>query len=129
MKKLLFAFAFIFALGLGASAQYKDFSQKTITAADTITLSTVRDGVVAFQATYSETSGTSAGKFYIQGSLDDRGWQHIDSSKSLTDATGYQTIIVAATATTYSSYRLICSNTSSATGTLYFTLLRRRDDR
>lgn len=130
MKKLLIGIAICFSVSLVAQSQpYKDFSQKTITAADTITLSTVRDGVCGIQATYLETSGTSAGKFYIQGSIDDKGWQHIDSSKSLSDVATYQTVILAATATSYSSYRLICSNTSSATGTLYFTLLRRREDR
>lgn len=132
MKKLLFAFAFIFCAIAMQAQNYgfeKDYSSKTITAADTITLSNVRSNLVGIQATYKETSGTSAGKFYLEGSIDGLGWQHIDSSKSLSDVTTYQTVIVTATATNYTSFRVRCSNTSSATGTLYLTLLRRRDDR
>ena len=133
MKKILFFFAFLLCAGLVSQAQTygfeKDYSSKTITAADTITINNVRSKLVSIQATYKETSGTSAGKFYVEGSNDGLGWQNVDSSKSLSDVTTYQTVIVTATATSYASYRVRCSNTSSATGTLYFTILRRRDDR
>lgn len=127
MKKLLFAL--IATLGIcAADAQVPTRSTKTITTADTLTQSNVGDRVVGLQATYVETSGTSAGKFYIEGSVDGLAWVHIDSSKSLSDVTTAQSVVVAVTATTYRDYRVRCSNTSSATGTLYFTVLRRTDD-
>jgi hypothetical protein len=130
MKKLFAFLSVVLLLSAAADAQvFKEYSTKTITAADTITFSNIRSKVVSLQATYKETSGTSAGKFYLQGTNDGLAWQHIDSSKSLSDVTTYQTVIITATATSYASYRLICSNTSSATGTLYFTILRRPDDR
>lgn len=129
MKKFLIAIMATAFLGITSHAQFPTKTQKTITAADTITTSLVGDKVVSVTATYVETSGTSAGKFYIEGSGDGVGWQHIDSSKSLSDVTTAQTITVAVTATIFQSYRVRCSNTSSATGTLYFTILRRPDDR
>ncbi len=128
MKKVLFLLIAVISLGV-ANAQIPVVGKKTITAADTVTLSNVGSKVVSLQATYLETSGTSAGKFYLEGSCDGRAWVHIDSSKSLTDVTTYQTVVVTATSTSYLAYRVRCSNTSSATGTLWLTALRRPDDR
>ena len=128
MKKFLFGlFSLVFFSGV--QAQVPTQSKKTITAADTIAIGNVASKVVSLTATYVETSGTSAGKFYIEGTVDNIGWQHIDSSKSLADVATAQTITVASTATIFKDYRVRCSNTSSATGTLYFTILRRPDDR
>lgn len=129
MKKfLLAAFAVLLMVG-AATAQLPDKQKKSITGADTITISNVKSKVVSLTATYVETSGTSAGKFYFEGSVDGVGWQHIDSSKSLSDVTTAQTLTVAVTSTIFAHYRLRCSNTSSAVATLYFTPLRRPDDR
>lgn len=128
MKRILFALLAVLTVTI-SQAQVPTRSKKTITTADTITHSNVGSKVVGLQATYLETSGTSAGKFYFEGTIDGLAWVHIDSSKSLSDVTTYQTIIVTATSTPYKDYRVRCSNTSSATGTLWFTLFRRPDDR
>ncbi len=131
MKKILFAFFLSFSLlhvNTKVDAQLTTQSYKTITAADTVTHPNVGSNVTGIQATYKETSGTSAGKFYLEGSCDGLGWQHIDSSKSLGDNALYQTIHVAVTNTSFTTYRVRCSNTSSATGTLWFTILRRPDE-
>lgn len=128
MKKALLLLVSVLSIGF-AQAQMPVGTAKTITTADTIVVSNVGSGVVSLTAGYLETSGTSAGKFYFEGSGDGRGWTHIDSSKSLSDVTTYQFLTVAVSRTTYMSYRVRCSNTSSATGTLYFTALRRPDER
>lgn len=128
MKKVLFLAASFLFLG-AVYAQVPVPSKKTVTTADTITLSNIGSKVVSYQATYLEINGTSAGKFYLEGTVDGRAWVHIDSSKSVTDVTTYQTVIVTATATPYRSVRARFSNTSSATGTFWFTALRRPDDR
>ncbi|MGQ0740213.1 MAG: hypothetical protein ACT4OJ_14270 [Bacteroidota bacterium] len=129
MKKILFAFALLICGNLAADAQvYRDQVSRTITTADTATVSNVRSAVVALQYTYTETSGTSAGKFYFEGSADGTGWVHIDSAFALTDVATVQTKWLAVTATSYASYRVRCSNTSSATAAIKFTVLRRPDD-
>lgn len=129
MKKILLALVFILSLSVASNAQvYKDQVTKTITTADTATISNIRSAVVALQYTYTETSGTSAGKFYFEGSVDGTGWVHIDSAFSLADAAGAQTKWLAVTATSYASYRVRCSNTSAATAAIKFTALRRPDD-
>lgn len=128
MKKILFGLIALMSLSI-AQAQVPTQSKKTITAADTIAIDNVGSKVISLTATYVETSGTSAGKFYFEGTVDNVGWQHIDSSKSLSDVATAQTITVASTATIFKDYRVRCSNTSSATGTLYLTILRRPDDR
>lgn len=130
MKKILFILSLILSVA-AVNAQKGPIvlrGKETITAADTIAHSLVGSNVVSMTATYVETSGTSAGKFYFEGTVDGVGWSHIDSSKSLSDVATAQTITVAVTNTTYVSYRVRCSNTSSATGTLYFSLLRRPDE-
>lgn len=127
MKKILLLGLSV-CMVLVASAQVPDRTKMTTTDADTLTFENVKSNVVSLTATYVETSGTSAGKFYFQGSVDGIGWLHIDSSKSISDVATAQTITVAVTATTYAHYRVIFSNTSSATGTFYFTILRRPDD-
>lgn len=132
MKQLLALITFSLALVAGAMAQEKgpirvDVTH-TITTADTAELSNVGSNVVGLQATYVETSGTSAGKFYIEGTIDGVAWVHIDSSKSLADVTTAQSVVVAVTTTAFRSYRCRNSNTSDAVGTFYFTALRRPDE-
>lgn len=129
MKRILFASLLFLGIASVSQAQVPKKTLKAITAADTITMENVGSKVVALAASYVETSGTSAGKFYLQGSVDGVTWVHIDSSKSLADVTTAQGVVVAVTATTYKDYRCICSNTSSAVGSLYFTVFRRPDDR
>lgn len=134
MKKLFLFKAFLVTLGAVSHAQTngkttKDYSTKTITTADTITFNGVGSKVVSYQATFKKSSGTAAGKFYLEGSNDGLFWQNIDSSKSLVDNTNYQGIIVTVTTTSYDRVRVRCSNTSSATGVLYFTILHKFDDR
>lgn len=129
MKKILFAVVMFLSVSVVAQAQvYQDQVSKTITGADTATVTNIRSAVVALQYSYTETSGTSAGKFYFEGSADNVGWVHIDSAFSLTDVATVQTKWLAVTATSYASYRVRCSNTSSATATIKFTALRRPDD-
>lgn len=129
MKKF-FLIAIVFCgFTLASQAQIPDKQVKAITGADTITISNVGSKVVSLDGAYVEGTGTSAGKFYFQGTVDGIFWSHIDSSKSLADVATAQGVHVAVTATTYKDYRLICSNTSAATATLYFTVFRRPDDR
>ncbi len=128
MKKIIIALIAVLSFSM-AEAQIPVRGKMTTTDADTITLSNVGSKVVSLAASYVETSGTSAGKFYIQGTVDGISWHHIDSSKSVSDVATAQGVVVASTATVYKDYRVIFSNTSSATGTLYFTAFRRPDDR
>lgn len=128
MKKVVFLAAAVLFFS-AVNAQIPVTGKKTVTTADTIALDNIGSKVVSYQATYLETSGASAGKFYLEGTVDGRAWVHIDSSKSVTDVTTYQTVIVTATATPYRAVRARFSNTSSATGTFWFTALRRPDDR
>lgn len=128
MKRIAMILSAVLLISTAMMAQERVDGTHSITAADTITLTAVKSKVVGLQATYVETSGTSAGKFYIQGTIDGRAWVHIDSSKSLSDVTTAQTVVVAVTVTTYASYRCINSNTSSAVGTFYFNALRRPDE-
>jgi hypothetical protein len=129
MKKILFASFALVLLALNVSAQIPVRTKHTVAAADTITLSNVGSKVVGLQASYVESNGTSAGKFYIQGTLDGITWKHVDSSFTVTDVATAQAVIVAISTTTYKDYRCIFSNTSSASGSFYFTALRRPDDR
>jgi hypothetical protein len=134
MKKILFLIVTVCLVAVTSKAQYNSGpirvdKTKTISAADTTVLSNVEDDVVSYQYTYVEGSGTSAGKIYIEGTVDGIAWKHIDSSLVLSDVATAQSVIGTLTATTYRSYRARCSNTSSATATIYFTLLRRPEDR
>lgn len=138
MKKLLFALAvgaFTTAITVTPSAEVKAQAStklvvKTITAADTTTfINPFPSKVRAFQATWTETSGTSAGKIYLEGTVNGT-WVILDSL-AITDVTTAQTKVttVAPTAgTSYLSYRYRTTNTSSATAVLRLAWLRRDDD-
>lgn len=131
MKKILFA-AMIAALTFGlsatcvsakAQAPFTHSTTKTITAADTITISSIEGGVVMFEYNYTETSGTTAGKIYLEGKFLNS-WVKLDSV-SLTDVATVQTLRNIPTQTSYKSYRFVCTNTSSATAGIVAGYLRR----
>lgn len=136
MKKILFA-ALIAALTFGmtvvstkAKAQSTNTTTKTITAADTITYTSIGSNLRGLQYTYTETSGTTAGKVYLQGTINGT-YVNLDSL-TLTDVATAQTKVftVAPTAgTLYKNYRWVNTNTSSATGAVVATYLRRNDDK
>jgi hypothetical protein len=128
MKKLFFAViatAFMIT-GFNAQAQTIKSTTKTITAADTLSFSNVGTHLKAFQYTYTETSGTSAGKVYLEGTIN--GTYVLLDSLTLADVTTAQTKVFPITAETYLSYRFRNTNTSSATGTVKAYYIRRTDE-
>ncbi len=134
MKKFLFA-ALVAAFTFGsvaipadsAKAQTVKLTTKAaITTADTITFSNVGSKVKAFQYTFTETSGTTAGKIILEGTINGT-WKGVDSV-ALTDITAAQTLVTPVTSTIYSSYRFRCTNTSSATGAVKAAYIRRTDE-
>lgn len=129
MKKILLT-ALVAVLALSVNAQSTNTTTKTITAADTITHTSIGSNVRGFQYTYTESSGTTAGKVYLQGTINGT-WVNLDSL-TLSDVATAQTkvVTVAPTAgTVYKSYRWVNTNTSSATGAVVATYLRRNDDK
>lgn len=135
MKKLMYglliaAISFgVFAPTISAKAQSTKLVTKTITGADTITFTNVPSKIRAFQYTYTETSGTTAGKVYMYGTI--TGAYVVLDSLSLSDVATAQTKVftIAPTAgTAYLSYRFINTNTSSATGSVKAAYLRRTDE-
>jgi hypothetical protein len=137
MKRILYA-ALIAVLTFGFSAApvakakaqttidvtpYRTYNSKTISAADTITYTAIPSGVVMFEYNYTETSGTTAGKLYLEGKFLSS-WVKLDSV-SLTDVATIQTLRHIPTQTSYYSYRLINTNTSASTGTALYGYLRR----
>lgn len=127
MKKIPFGLIALLSFSF-AQAQIPVKSTKTITAADTLKFSNVPSKVVAFQYSYTESNGTTAGKVYLEGSVDNVGWVALDSL-TLADVATTQTKVTTVTATAYLNYRFRNTNTSSATGVIYATYLRRPDDR
>lgn len=129
MKKILLT-ALIAVFALAVNAQSTNTTTKTITTADTVTHTSIGSNVRGFQYTYTETSGTTAGKVYFEGTINGT-WVLLDSL-TLSDVATAQTkvITVAPTAgTVYKSYRWRNTNTSSATGAVVVTYLRRNDDK
>lgn len=128
MKKIIVLLVALAYLGL-AKAQ-KPFTHTVknanITAADTITMSLVNDGVVVFEYNYTEVSGTTAGKVYLEGQFLSS-WVKLDSI-TLSDATSKQTLRHFPTKTYYKNYRFVNTNTSSATGTVLAGYLRREKE-
>ena len=125
MKKVLLIIL-VAAFGLAANAQ-KPFTvtaaSKTISAADTVTMTGVESGIVMFEYNYTETSGTTAGKLYLEGKFLSS-WVKLDSA-TLSDVSTIQTMRTIPTQTSYKSYRFINTNTSSSTGTVLAGYLRR----
>ena len=134
MKRLLIlAIMAAFVLGFSAPVKAQGLSTntttKTITGADTITHTNIGSKVRGFQYTYTETSGTTAGKVYLQGTINGT-YVNLDSL-TLSDVATAQTKVytIAPTAgTLYKSYRWINTNTSSATGTVTAVYIRRSDE-
>lgn len=127
MKKILFALIAVMSFAV-AQAQVPTRNTKTITAADTITVSNIGSNVTGLQYTYTESSGTTAGKVYFEVSIDNVGWAAIDSI-TLADVATAQTKIVNVTNTYFTSARWRNTNTSSATGVVYAFVLRRPDEK
>lgn len=132
MKKL-FAIALMFGFTLGAvtvtkqaDAQVVKLTTKTITAADTLAFTNVGSDIKAFQYTFTETSGTTAGKVYLEGTIN--GTYVLIDSLALTDVATAQTKVFTLSGTTYLTYRFRNTNTSSATGTVKAAYLRRPDE-
>ena len=132
MKLFAFFFAIVAALVFTAAptqqvkAQSIKLTVKTITAADTVTFTNVGSRTKAFQYTFTETSGTTAGKVYLQGAINGT-FVNIDSL-TLADVTTPQTKVFPLTATTYLTYRLVNTNTSGATGQVRAASIRRTDE-
>jgi len=115
-----------FGISLNANAQrgYTHTVKNTsITAADTVTMLNVEGSVVAFEYNATETSGTTAGKIYLEGRLFSS-WVKLDSL-SLTDVATIQTLRSFITNTTYKDYRFVNTNTSSSTQTILAGYFRR----
>ena len=130
MKKFLLAaviavISFAFAVP-AAQAQQTKMTVKTITAADTVSFTSVPSKIKAFQYQYTETSGTTAGKVYFEGTI--TGALVTIDSLVLSDVATAQTKVFAVTATNYINYRLRNTNTSSATGVVRAAWLRRVDE-
>lgn len=126
---LLLLFSITALLAPKAEAQPKIVNpvEKTISAADTIEFKMVPSNIKSFSYAYTETSGTTAGKVYLEGSNITGAWDLIDSL-TLADVSTIQKKTVPITATTYASYRWRNTNTSSATGTVKSVALRREDE-
>lgn len=134
MKKFLLAIAvsiltvaFSAAPTVKADAQSTKLTTKSITAADTMTFTAVPSKVKAFTYTYTESSGTTAGKVYFEGSTISGAWDTIDSL-TLSDVTTLQKKTFTLTATNYVNYRFRNTNTSSASATVKGAYLRRSDE-
>lgn len=134
MKKFLFI-----ALSIGlfmaavsaptvSHAQTPKLTIKTITTADTMTFAIVPSMVKSFTYTFIETSGTTAGKVYLEATNDTGGAWKILDSLTLADVTTKQGLFYTPTATSYMAYRFRNTNTSSATGQARGGYLRRTDE-
>lgn len=136
MKRLFLA-ALVAALTFGltaipaanAKAQSTSTISKTITAVDTVTWASVPSKIKGFQYTYTETSGTTAGKVYFEGTIN--GTYVALDSLTLADVGTAQTlkyVIKTSDGTQYKGYRFRNTNTSSATGAVVAAYLRRYDE-
>lgn len=127
MKKIIVLLIAVVSLSVAQAQKPYTHTVKNanITAADTITMSLVNDGVVMFEYNYTEVSGTTAGKVYLEGQFLSS-WVKLDSI-TLSDAATIQTLRHLPTKTYYKNYRFVNTNTSSATGTVLAGYLRRLD--
>lgn len=128
MKKILLAYLVVagcFApLAMTAQRGYTHtVKNASITAADTITMTNVEGGVVQFEYNATETSGSTAGKIYLEGKLFSS-WVKLDSL-SLTDVATIQTLRHFPTKTFYKDYRWVNTNTSASTQTILAGYYRR----
>ena len=129
MKKFLLASLIaMISMGIttGATAQRgytHTVKSAAISAADTNTMTGVEGGIVAFEYNFTETSGTTAGKVYLEGKLFSS-WVKLDSV-TLSDVATIQTMRTAITNTQYKDYRFVNTNTSASTGTVLCGYFRR----
>jgi hypothetical protein len=87
-------------------------------------MSAVEGGVCQFEYNYTETSGTTAGKLYLEGRFLSS-WVKLDSA-TLSDVSTIQTLrSLITTSMTYKDYRFVNTNTSASTGTVLAGYLRR----
>lgn len=110
-------------------AQSTNAISRTITAADTVSWLNVPSKVKGFEYSYTETSGTTAGKVYFEGTINGT-WFALDSI-TLADVAQVQALkflIKTSDGTQYKSYRFRNQNTSSATGAIVAAYLRRYDE-
>lgn len=126
MKKFI-SFILISAFIMTAGAQTTKMYSKTITAADTTSFINVPSRIKSFTYAITKTSGTLAGKVYLEGSIVQGQWVALDSI-TLADNTVMQSKTTPITSTDYLSYRYRCTNTSSATANIEAVYLRRTDE-
>ncbi len=128
MKKLLAA-VLITAFTLtnfATTAQTVKLTTKAVTAADTIVFNPAPSKIKAFQYTFTETSGTTAGKVYFEGTIN--GTYVLLDSLTLSDVSTAQTKVFVITATNYVGYRFRNTNTSSAVGVAKGAYIKRTDE-
>ena len=115
-----------FGVSVNADAQ-RGYTHTTksasITAADTVTMLNVEGGICTFEYNLTETSGTTAGKVYLEGRMFSS-WVKLDSV-TLTDVATIQTLRTFLTNTTYKDYRFVNTNTSASTQTILAGYFRR----
>ena len=117
---------FTFGISVNANAQRgytHTVKSASISAADTVTMLNVEGGVTTFEYNATETSGTTAGKVYLEGRFLSS-WVKLDSI-SLTDVATIQTLRTFLTNTTYKDYRFVNTNTSASTQTILAGYFRR----
>jgi hypothetical protein len=129
MKKILFLLMAVMTISAAQAQKPYTTTAKnaSISAADTITMLAVEGGVCMFEYNYTETSGTTAGKIYLEGRFLYT-WIKLDSV-SLSDVTTIQTLRKTVTQTDYKDYRFVNTNTSAATGTVLAGYVRRPGSR
>lgn len=130
VKNLMIVAVCFASLASNAQSYYKvpTSGTRTITGVDTVRYSNVPSKIKSFQYTYTEISGTTAGKVYLEGCNDTTGqWKMLDSI-TLADVATPQSLIHTPTATSFGYYRFRNTNTSGATGAVRSVMLRRFDE-
>jgi hypothetical protein len=125
MKKMVLFLSVCFLLG-AADAQIVKITQKSISAPDTVVFTNAPSKIKAFQYQYTESSGTTAGKVYFEGTV--TGAYVIIDSLLLADVSTAQAKLFSVSSTNYLTYRFRNTNTSSASGTIRCGYLRRADE-
>ena len=131
MKKFLFAVLIsivaITAPTVMVHAQFTQTFSKTITAADTTIFSAVPSKIKSFTYTLTKTSGTIAGKVYLEGGVIAGQWIIIDSLV-LANVNTMQQKTSVLTATSFLNYRYRCTNDSAGVAAVKAAYLRRTDE-
>jgi hypothetical protein len=130
MKKvfyLLMSFGFLAAsvsVPTTVKAQTIKSVIKSITSTDTTTFANVPSKIKGFQYTFTESSGTTSGKVYMEGTVN--GTYVLLDSLTLSDVTTAQTKYFKLTSTDYLSYRF--RNSAAITGAIRVMYIRRTDE-